>query len=423
MVVFIQPITRLDYDELLAKTTPEMYLNLPINVNHQDDSEIGKVINVYVDKDNPNLVIGELAIKNVIWNKYKDKFGGISVELTCNEDKSVVIPTRVSLLTTDVMPKIKDTLNFRFEPIKGTNKSIVGYRAYSKFEPKVKKEYTEPIELNKEEYQENSILEKIHNLLKEIYKAVKPNTGQKVVDIEWNWQKEQKIIEKYCMKDNGTIDWDKYRKFFAWYDENNPEAKSSYKFPHHTVRNGEMVLVKKALYSAMAYINGARGVKIDEQIRQEAYKHLVEHYKKDLGEEPPELKDLKSETEVNNMDEAKYNAIINQIEELKKTIEELKGKYSETEQEKEQIKAEYSEKVKKYEEEIDTFKKTIKKVKAEYSEKIKQYEDKITSLEKEVGEIKAKYSEICKKYGLTDTEDEQPKKKYSNKPEVVVDMW
>ena len=381
MVTFIQPIVRLDYDDFLAKTTPDMYVNLPININHTSDSEIGKVINVFVDKNDPNLVIGELAIKNSVWNKYKDQFGGISVELIYNSDKSVVIPTRVSLLTKDVMPAVKDTLKFRFEPIT-KNGQTVGYMAYSEFSPQIKKEYTEPIEFksneNREEYNE-SILDKIHSLLKEIYKAVKPNTGQKVVDIEWDWQKEQKVIEKYCMKEDGSIDWNKYKRFFAWYDENNPAKKESYKFPHHTVRNGEMVLVKKALYSAMAYINGARGTKIDENVRKEVYKHLAEHYRKDLGEEPPEFKELKSESEVEDMDEAKYNAIMEQIETLKKTVEEMKGKYSEKEKETKTMKVEYSEKVKKYEEEIGSLKETIEKMKVEYSEQKKQYEEKIAT--------------------------------------------
>ena len=115
IVEIIKPIVRLDYDELLAKTSIELYKDIPVNFIHITDTEIGKVLDVYADEKDPNLVIARMFIKDEVWEKYGDKFGGCSVEVAFNPEGTVVIPTQVSILTYDVPPAIEDTNRFTLE--------------------------------------------------------------------------------------------------------------------------------------------------------------------------------------------------------------------------------------------------------------------------------------------------------------------
>lgn len=361
IIEIIKPITRLDYDELLSKTDISLYKGISVNFNHIPDSKIGEVLDVWKDSDDPNLVIARMNVRDEVYKKYKDKFGGCSVEICYNEDKSVVIPTQVSILSKDTPPAIKETEKFTLEKYSEDGKKML--KTYYKWE----------------ENKYDNTLNKMYNMLKEIFSSVKQNTGLKIIDDDWNWDKERVVIEAYCTNKDGTFNWDKYRMFFAYYDENNPQNKSSYKFPHHTIRNGNMVLVKKALASCIAYINGARGVKIDNKVREEAYKHLVEHYKIDLNEEPPKLK-------YNNEGDC-------------------------------MTKEDYSETIKKYKEEIDALKseysKIIEILKNEIEEVKNNYSTKIETLESEIKELK-------NKYGLKESEDNTITK---SKKSVKLTMW
>jgi len=112
MVKIIKPIVKLDFDELTEKTDISLYKDIPVNYNHGVDSDIGKVVNVYADKNDENLIIAEMEVKDEIWEKYGDNFHACSVELHFNSDTKVVIPTAVSLLTTDLEPAIDETKEF-----------------------------------------------------------------------------------------------------------------------------------------------------------------------------------------------------------------------------------------------------------------------------------------------------------------------
>ncbi|UZX16551.1 phage protease [Thermus sp. PS18] len=87
--------------------------------------------------------------------------------------------------------------------------------------------------------------------------------------------------------DKETIDWEKYRKAFAWYDSGNPESFGSYKLPHHDVVDGKLVVHKRGVYAAAAALQGARGgVDIPESELEAVRRHIARHYRQ-MGERAP----------------------------------------------------------------------------------------------------------------------------------------
>ena len=79
------------------------------------------------------------------------------------------------------------------------------------------------------------------------------------------------------------------KEMCAWYDSSKPDIKSSYKLPHHYVRN--FITVWNGVRAAMGALLGARGgVNIPDGDRKGVYNHLAKHYK-EFDKEPPEFKD------------------------------------------------------------------------------------------------------------------------------------
>lgn len=79
------------------------------------------------------------------------------------------------------------------------------------------------------------------------------------------------------------------RTVYAWVDnDGDPEAKSSYKFPHHHGVGGPANM--RACMAAIAALNGARGGSdIPDGEKQAVYEHLAAHMR-DGDREPPELR-------------------------------------------------------------------------------------------------------------------------------------
>lgn len=90
------------------------------------------------------------------------------------------------------------------------------------------------------------------------------------------------------IKDDATVT--DLRSVFAWVDINSdPEAKASYRFPHHHGIDGPANV--RALITGIAVLNGARGATaIPETDRKAVYDHLARHLK-EADREPPELRD------------------------------------------------------------------------------------------------------------------------------------
>lgn len=80
------------------------------------------------------------------------------------------------------------------------------------------------------------------------------------------------------------------RTVFAWVDpDGDPEAKTSYRFPHHHGVGGAANI--RACLAAIAALNGARGgAAIPDTDREGVYRHLASHLR-DADREPPELRD------------------------------------------------------------------------------------------------------------------------------------
>lgn len=79
------------------------------------------------------------------------------------------------------------------------------------------------------------------------------------------------------------------RSVFAWVDaDGDPEAKGSYKFPHHHGVGGPANI--RACLAGIAALNGARGgANIPEADREGVYRHLAAHLR-DADREVPELR-------------------------------------------------------------------------------------------------------------------------------------
>jgi len=122
--------------------------------------------------------------------------------------------------------------------------------------------------------------------------------------IERPWDKQRAIesLRRWASVDGSgdkeSIDWEKYRLGFAWYDEEHPEEFGSYKLPHHEVIDGKLCVVWRGVAAAMAALFGARGgVNIPEKDVKDVYGHLAAHYKQ-FDREPPRYGELRRLSEV-----------------------------------------------------------------------------------------------------------------------------
>lgn len=116
-------------------------------------------------------------------------------------------------------------------------------------------------------------------------------TSEADVNISWDGSMAEGALAKYASSDGSgdkdKINWNKYRKGFAWYDATDKENFGSYKLPHHTIKNGKLVVVWRGVAAAMAALLGARGgIKIPENDKDAVYNHLAKHYKQFDKKEP-----------------------------------------------------------------------------------------------------------------------------------------
>ena len=114
----------------------------------------------------------------------------------------------------------------------------------------------------------------------------------------WDADRAVASLRKWASRDGSgekdTIDWAKYRRGFAWYDEDDAENFGAYKLPHHEVIDGRLVVVWRGVAAAMAALMGARGgVDIPASDRRAVYNHLARHYEQ-FDKEPPDFEYLES---------------------------------------------------------------------------------------------------------------------------------
>ncbi|MEM4958342.1 MAG: hypothetical protein QXX12_00530 [Nanopusillaceae archaeon] len=113
-----------------------------------------------------------------------------------------------------------------------------------------------------------------------------PLSELEIVDVKWDHDGAvERVLKKYGFK--GLKAYSLYQD-----PEANPETKSAYKFLVVDIIDGEPKIVAKALSASLAYLHGARGVKIDPEVRKVVEPKLKRLLKKKEKEEEEEMSDV-----------------------------------------------------------------------------------------------------------------------------------
>lgn len=100
------------------------------------------------------------------------------------------------------------------------------------------------------------------------------------------WKDTQALVElaQWASNDGSgakaTIDWPKFSLGFAKFDAETIDNFVSYKYIHHTVKDGKLVAVKAGVLAAMAALLGECGDADADGMQKAAYDHLSDHLKK-----------------------------------------------------------------------------------------------------------------------------------------------
>lgn len=138
-------------------------------------------------------------------------------------------------------------------------------------------------------------------------------------------------FKKYPLADEGeswdgsgeiaSADVEVLKEISAWFDEDEPDVKGSYKLPHH--RASDRYTVWQGVASAMGALLGARGgVDVPLDDRQGIYNHLSKHYE-EFEKDVPEFK-VYTTDELKNLfgeDEKEVVEEVAEVEEEKYVID------------------------------------------------------------------------------------------------------
>lgn len=101
----------------------------------------------------------------------------------------------------------------------------------------------------------------------------------------WDSSAAEKRVRAWADAEDGPND--RYKSAFLWFDADEPENFTSYKFPIADVVDGKLKAVPRAIYAAAAAIQGARGgTKINDEDKAKIKSHLDRYYSK-LDKESP----------------------------------------------------------------------------------------------------------------------------------------
>ncbi len=108
------------------------------------------------------------------------------------------------------------------------------------------------------------------------------------VDEPWDSTAAELRVREWATDDD-EIDFEKYRRAFAWFDSEDADTLGAYKLPHHDFRDGRLVVNRRGMIAAMGALLGARGgVDIPDADKERVHGHLARHYAQyDL--DPPEF--------------------------------------------------------------------------------------------------------------------------------------
>lgn len=124
--------------------------------------------------------------------------------------------------------------------------------------------------------------------------AVQHEVTKLLEDSTWDKSEAQTSLAIWASADKSgdkdSLDWTQYAKGFGWVDLDNADKLLSYKFIHHTVKDGELCQNWIGLTNAMADVLANQKL----QDIKDVYAHLVNHYK-EFGKEAPEYKEYSEE--------------------------------------------------------------------------------------------------------------------------------
>lgn len=147
-------------------------------------------------------------------------------------------------------------------------------------------------------------------------------------DLAWDGASSAVAMARWASSDGSgdkdTIDWNKYRLGFLWYDEESPENFGSYKLGFADVFDGEPRAVWRGIATAYAVMQGSMGgVDIPDADRNAVMDVIASYYEK--FNEDMEKEDTLSETNIKSVDERiDYTATF-------KTVEKAALEYGEVE--------------------------------------------------------------------------------------------
>jgi len=107
-------------------------------------------------------------------------------------------------------------------------------------------------------------------------------------DMTWSASEAVKHLRTWAGgPEKENMSWTKYRKGFAWFNEESAESFGSYKMPHHDIVDDAFKTVWKGVVAAAVVVQGGRGgVSIPEGDMDGVKSHLGGHYDQ-FGETPP----------------------------------------------------------------------------------------------------------------------------------------
>lgn len=146
----------------------------------------------------------------------------------------------------------------------------------------------------------------------------------------WDASAAEARVREWATSD-GEVDWSKYAKAFAWYDESKADDFGSYKLPHHDVYNGGLITSRAGVIAAGNAIQGARGgTSIPSGDVPKVKQHLEKHYAqfdlvapwhKSADENQSANQGRENEERTSNMDLEKMKA---ELEKAQKDILDLR---------------------------------------------------------------------------------------------------
>ena len=101
-------------------------------------------------------------------------------------------------------------------------------------------------------------------------------------DYRWDSSQALKRVRKWASSDNSgdseTIDWEKYKRAFLWYDPDDDSSFQGFKLPYADITEQKLYAVPRAIFAVAAVLQGARGgVEISPQ-DQDHVKDVVDRW-------------------------------------------------------------------------------------------------------------------------------------------------